>query len=253
MKKIGRLFGLAAIVAGVALMAGPAQAAFMDFRVDLNNAPVPVGGLPYNIVTDDVTFSGTTTITVDAFGPGTFSESGTMSLDAFYLNGGIVFGSGLNAVYTGFLDFVGLVGGYAPNMLGGVDLTFAPGSPVDIILDPDGPLALAPYVIASFTTLTGDGIILPGLTNGSIDLILAMTANPYGIFQTLGGVPLPLGYTIALTDMDLDALDWTLFPPIVTAMHNGSVHLQVVPEPTTVLLLGAGLVGLCLWARRKIS
>lgn len=68
----------------------------------------------------------------------------------------------------------------------------------------------------------------------------------YNIFEMVAGAPLPAGFYLSQTDPDSDAT--IIFTSDFSVRGGGG---QVVPEPSTIALLGAGLAGLALFSRKR--
>jgi len=95
---------------------------------------------------------------------------------------------------------------------------------------------------------------------GSVDLALQFTFMQPGFWLNSLNVDLltlnPTNFHFALTDMNIDTptqvmgvQNNTLY--IAHSNENGSVTIDVVPEPGTVLLFGMGLIGLCITGYRR--
>lgn len=101
------------------------------------------------------------------------------------------------------------------------------------------------------------GQIFDGTFSGPEDVAMAMmwdftlsageTARvTYNIFEMIAGEPLPAGFYLSQTDPDSDAT--IIFTSDFSVRGGGG---QVVPEPSTIALLGAGLAGLALFSRKR--
>lgn len=126
--------------------------------------------------------------------------------------------------------------------------------------------------VLTFTSVAGDGgsANVAGTLDGSDDVTFALTTVWVpGVFKTLGGAELTPGLTIGLVDsnFDLDSnnnglLDETRggfgctrsnqSPTFFCGVEDGTFRLATtVPTPATVGLLGAGLLGLAAFGRRR--
>ena len=125
--------------------------------------------------------------------------------------------------------------------------------------------------IATFELVSGVGHAFldtnnDDLTNqGSGEFYLQATALATGFwFDADGqdialiydGINKPINWFVSTTDYNIDKPIFTpglggdfLFTMDVT--HDGSIEFNVVPEPSTFLLLGGGLMGLGFYARRR--
>ena len=131
-------------------------------------------------------------------------------------------------------------------------------------------------LIATFQVLPGDGGIYNNATSdGSDDATFELLWAETGVFSylgqdlsewTSGGSPV----TLAITDSNFDGDDndngvldstygnnyWTVpanqTPFNYVASEDGSASVGYVPEPTTLLLFGFGLLGMASVSRRKI-
>lgn len=117
-------------------------------------------------------------------------------------------------------------------------------------------LSLLDGIGTTFISFDGD----PLEDQGSVDLLLEFTYLLPGFWNTseLGDLADidPVSWVLLYTDMNIDTPSQDPGVPtgaLYTAYsnQNGSAFLTVVPEPSTFLLLGAGLLGLGFVARKR--
>jgi hypothetical protein len=120
--------------------------------------------------------------------------------------------------------------------------------------------------VAALTLLQGEGHTFIDFTGGdlasqgSVELSLQFTYMLPGFWLNALGVDLldisPINWHFMTTDMNIDTPTNDNGVPsdaLYTAYsnQNGSADLTVVPEPSTLLLLGGGLLGLAFVGRKK--
>jgi len=177
-------------------------------------------------VVTDVTFDATTNDTrVDVkYTEGTMDFYLDTSIDSTFANPAVT-DPPAGAGGTGFGDGV---------LIGALDLLYGEGH--------------------TYVDLDGN----PVASQGSVDLSLQFTDMLTGFWLNSAGVDLldlnPLNFHFALTDMNIDTptnvpYDGALYTAY--SNQNGSVTIDVVPEPGTILLLGLGLCGLGITGYRR--
>ncbi len=123
-------------------------------------------------------------------------------------------------------------------------------------------------LIGSFTVVDGIGHTFVDFTGnalasqGSVELYLQANDLLDGFWLNAAGVDIktifPMDWIFAYTDMNINTPNFADGVPagaLYTAYsnQNGSGSITIVPEPATVLLLGAGLAGLGLLGYRRKS
>lgn len=99
----------------------------------------------------------------------------------------------------------------------------------------------------------GTGTITAGSISGSGDTVATGQSFFDIFFDIAPGAPSGV-YTLDLTKADLTTATFP-FPVIATEMVDGSITVNgaVVPEPTSVLLLGMGFLGIAGYMRKRLN
>lgn len=260
-------------LAASAILAGASSAAFAfpTFQVQESS----IAGAAANLVTADrISFDYNATIDQTIVGGSLagaddpFTEFGFFNKAAF-ANGGAAVPSQLNALGPAGYGLYGLF-----TITGEADLGAAPGSikatfqtmTLTLWADAgqDTTLALGAgsvivggttgddVKLADYTLNIGEANVFAGLANGDFDTLLNITLTPAGMAYFVSPVPFfPLenfgGNTETITGASLT----TSF--VANATGGGIELFQAVPEPTTVALLGMGLLGMGIGSKRRVK
>lgn len=130
-------------------------------------------------------------------------------------------------------------------------------------------------LVGSFLIQAGDGgIFTPTTFDGSDDATFTLISAMAGVFLDADGNDLSLGALLGITDSNFDAdfgdlgyfsqaapSNWGAYFAALGggtqlafyALEDGSATLATIPEPATLLLLGAGLLGIGAYGRRKMK
>jgi hypothetical protein len=264
MKKV-----LLSLVLGLVVMfsMSTAQAAILDgWRLDLsgygggNNTDINHINLAGDAVVDQ-SFGGNGTLDVgDTFTEDFLLEALTYKLESSSGNALLGLPAGL-VMYAYGIDITGAVTVIKPN--GEFEYSFDTLQSVSLVLDTDFDPTTVSYTLGVGTILSpSGGIGNPGFLggagiNGTTNMTLAMTYLTGSTWYTAGGQDLsllPAGYvTLGLVNTNNLTEGATPYNDgvVVDVFSNGQLNLNVIPEPTSMLLLGGGLLGLFGASRKK--
>jgi len=268
MKKLTTIF--ATMLATVALTGAAHATVANNWTLDLS----AYGAGTYTNI-DHISLDGQSTVTQSFSNPytlqngDTFTESGLLNLTQYYVEPGastdinsFAFGTTYKHLYV---DIEGMTGKVTNVTATGFDYVITPGTgTIKLYLDTDFNTTNAgTQLLATLTTLTpsgghNNGTILGGAgINGTSDLTGVFSNVVPGVF-TANGVDfgnLPAGYEafgLANTN-NLLQLQQIVSANGVDLVFNsgGQLNVSTVPEPGTLALLGAGMLGLIGLKRRK--
>lgn len=214
--------------------------------------------------------------TAAGVGFGSFAETGMGFFSGF--NNGLgtpPINSGLNNAYNMYVLFSALGSAQANGT--GIDGTFSSFN-VSIFIDPNRNTTASTFTVGAAggnesktaTGITGDDVLIltgtlvrggfhvfGGLANGDFDSVLNVTSFDSNV---LGGAAFAnFGLPGGGVQADINGVNTSIaglsgFPnSFQDARFNGSgnTSLQSIPEPTSLALLGIGLLGLAIGARRN--
>ena len=238
MRRIGRIAASAFV--GLTLLAAPAAraggvpAGTMNLTgtatMDITLLPGPFNPTGSPIVLPGVSGYGTITLTYDA------EDTTTRTIHVNSLSGGMYYGS-----YPGLGSYV--FGNVPP--LTGSDFT---SEITDVVQNPDGSFK------SGIFTLGGPSFDFKFLSGPAAGLILMTDSSvPFSFAATFNGLPPTIDTTLMSTGNDVLPVfidgDPTRTP--VATSENRSIAIAAVPEPSSVVMLGLGALGLLGVARRS--
>ena len=241
-------------------------ASFRSVTNDTNGNFIPDVGETFNVQANGTVtefFSGgggnvsptlfNSTLTLPADGGGTLD--GWELAFTFNVNGMFISNDGVDANFVHIASPSPALVFYLDNIAGGTGANTQTGAGVT-----DG------TIVATFDLVVGDGGVFSFLTgDGSDDATFVLTSNPFGAFKNGSGNPLAVGATLGLSDGNFDsdagagpftsnfsAFTCGFSPVDFCGEEDGSFRLAI-PEPTSVALIGLGLLGMAASIRRRKS
>ena len=227
----------------------------------------PPGGSPFQATYMDFSYVALVDQTATN-GSGTFTEEGAGFFSSFRhpdLNT-VVANTGINEDYRVYATYTG-AGTVAPTAPGGLTATFN-AFELNMFLDPNSNTTITADAVgapngtvstgntaddipigASAGLVSGEAHAFPGLANGDFDVIVKF--NPTGGF--LSG-PFVLGLNLGDFNGVNTSLQGFSTGTFTDGRIDGSGNLSfsVIPEPSSLLLLGSGLAALGWFRRRRV-
>ncbi len=259
---------LSAATIGAALISAPAFAGPL-FTVDEGSVPGAAANL---VVADRISFEYHARVEqtiVGGLGGGNdpFTQTGFLSKAAFGSPTGGSVPSQLNALNGYGIYGLFSITGQSDTLAGGIFATFQTLT-MTLYIDPDQDTSLSvsnvagspvnvggvsgdDYAIVTYTLDVGEAHIFAGLAQGDFKALLNATLTPQG--QLFFVNPNPFFPLESLSGNTNSFIGGSLTDSFVAMADGGGLELfqAAVPEPGTIALLGIGLFGLGMTARRQ--
>jgi hypothetical protein len=267
------------LAAGAIALVTAATPALAEPLFTVQEGVVP--GTPSNLVTADrisFQYEGRITQTINggslAGSDDPFTESGFFTKGSF-ANGGTAASSFLNGPEPSGYRIYGIfnVSGEAEQITTptgpGITATFNPGGTLSLFVDPGQNTTLSfnganlaqaggttadDLLLANMTLTAGQARVFAGLANGDFDTLFNLTLTSFG--QSFFVSPTPF-YGIENFGGNTETITGaSLTESFVATATGGGLELFVatpVPEPVSLALFGAGLLGLGMISRRKAA
>lgn len=207
----------------------------------VQNLPIAVGS----------TFTETAQLGVDKG----VHEPGNLQTNKFNVNTGT-----FSQLYFQATNLSGQITAIGPT---GFTYSFTPGAgSISLILDNDGVAGtvddniLATLQVIAPSGGTNNGFLGGVGDTGTTNLTAEFKSVLPGIFKTSSGTDFAslTGLTLGFVNTNNQVLGILAGPTSLTlnpVLSNGQANLGVVPEPSTMLLLGAGFMGLAIFRKRR--
>ena len=261
-------FAISAAAIGAALISAPALAGPL-FTVNEGSVPGTAANL---VVADRISFEYHARVEqtiVGGLGGGNdpFTQTGFLSKAAFGSPTGGSVPSQLNALNGYGIYGLFSITGQSDTLAGGIHATFQTLT-MTLYIDPNQDTALSvsnvagspvnvggvsgdDYAIVTYTLDVGEAHIFAGLAQGDFKALLNATLTPQG--QLFFVNPDPFFPLESLSGNTNSFIGGSLTDSFVAMADGGGLELfqAAVPEPGTIALLGIGLFGLGMTARRQ--